>query len=348
MNGTFTTFLSLPEQDRRDVFAAAAVRLDTLPSYVEKDFWVCLVLDLLFNGLADRHPKLLFKGGTSLSKAFGLIQRLSEDVDLVVNRGDLGFANERDPTAPGNLSNKQRQSLFKDLMRVCSGYVLGDLKATLGKLIGDIADGCRVVPDEEDADGQTLLVQYRTLYPSVGVTYVNPRVRIEAGARSGLEPSLNRNVVPYVADDLPDWSLNVAGVEAISPERTYWEKLLILHGLHCGYRDTQRLPRDRDRISRHYYDAAMITATETGQSALSNIDLLHAVRDHNLIAFRQAWKRFDQAVPGSVRLVPQPELRAVIERDYRAMQGMILGDLPEFEWVMDLLQRAQATIQLSS
>ena len=62
MNGAFTSFLSLPEQDRRDVFAAAAVRLDTLPSYVEKDFWVCLVLDLLFNRLADRHPKLLFKG----------------------------------------------------------------------------------------------------------------------------------------------------------------------------------------------------------------------------------------------------------------------------------------------
>ena len=197
---------------------------------------------------------------------------------------------------------------------------------------------------QEDASGQTLLVQYPTLYPSFDVTYVTPRVRIEAGARSALEPNQDRSVVPYVADDLPDWSLSVAGVKAISPERTYWEKLLILHGLHCGYRDIQRLPRDRDRISRHYYDAAMITATETGRSALSNIDLLHAVRDHNLIAFRQAWKRFDQAVPGSVRLVPQPELRAVIEGDYRAMQGMILGDVREFEWVMDQLQRAQATI----
>ena len=88
----------------------------------------------------------------------------------------------------------------------------------------------------------------------------------------------------------------------------------------------------------------MITATETGRSALSNIDLLDAVRNHNLIAFRQAWKRFDQAVPGSVRLFPQPELRGAIERDYRAMQGMILGDVPDFEWVMGQLQRAQTTI----
>ena len=69
----FASFLARPEQDRRDAFAAAARRLDTVPGYVEKDFWVCLVLDLLFNRLPAGHPKLLFKGGTSLSKAFGLI-----------------------------------------------------------------------------------------------------------------------------------------------------------------------------------------------------------------------------------------------------------------------------------
>ena len=88
----------------------------------------------------------------------------------------------------------------------------------------------------------------------------------------------------------------------------------------------------------------MITATEVGRSALSNIDLLDAVRNHNLIAFRQAWKRFEEAVSGSVRLVPQMELRTVIERDYRAMQGMILGDVPDFRWVMEQLQLAEAVI----
>ncbi len=133
-------------------------------------------------------------------------------------------------------------------------------------------------------------------------------------------------------------------IRVIAPERTYWEKLLILHGMHCRYRDAQRLPTDRDRTSRHYYDVAMITATESGKSALSNIDLLYAVRNHNLIAFRQAWKRFEEAVPGSVRLVPQPELRTAIERDYGAMQGMILGDVPDFRWVMEQLQHAESAI----
>ena len=344
MNGNSESFLSLPEQDLRDVFEAAASRLDTLPGYVEKDFWVCLVLDVLYNRLPDGHPKLLFKGGTSLSKAFGLIHRFSEDIDLVVYRDGLGFEGERDPTVASNLSNKKRNALFEELRAACSGYILGDLTTELTRLTDQIVEGCRVGPDEDDLDRQTLLIEYPTLYPSGDISYVSPRVRIEAGARSALDPSLTRTVSPYVADELPDWSFSVDDIRVIAPERTYWEKLLILHGVHCGYRDAKHLPADRDRISRHYYDVAMITATETGRSALSNIDLLGAVRNHNLIAFRQAWKRFEEAISGSVRLIPQPELLTVIERDYRAMQGMILGDVPDFGWIMEQLQRAEAAI----
>ena len=114
--------------------------------------------------------------------------------------------------------------------------------------------------------------------------------------------------------------------------------------MHCGYRDERRLPADKDRISRHYYDAATMTASEVGDAALSDEGLLDAVRNHNLVAFRQAWKRFEEAVPGSVRLVPQLGLRAAIERDYRAMRDMILGDAPAFEWIMDRLLHAETVI----
>lgn len=108
MTGGFEFFLALPEQDRQDVFEAAAIRLETFPNHVEKDFWVCLVLDALFNQRPEEHPRLLFKGGTSLSKAFDLIKRFSEDIDLVVFRDGLGFEGERDPTVASNLSNKPR------------------------------------------------------------------------------------------------------------------------------------------------------------------------------------------------------------------------------------------------
>ena len=152
-----------------------------------------------------------------------------------------------------------------------------------------------------------------------------PRVKIEAGAPSALEPSVTCALSPYVADDLSDWPFAVENIAALAPERTFWEKPLILHGLHCGCRDAGRLPADRDRISRHYYDSAAIAATATGESALSDTALLDAVRNPNLVAFRQAWKRFEEAVPGSLRLVPQPELRATVERDYRAMRCWCRG-----------------------
>ena len=344
MTGGFEPFLALPEQDRRDVFEAAAARLDTLPGYVEKDFWVCLVLDALFNRRPEGHPRLLFKGGTSLSKAFGLIERFSEDIDLVVFRDGLGFEGERDPTVASGLSNKQRAALFKDLGAACQGYVRGALQTALASRMDELATDCQVVPDEGHVDGQTLFIEYPTLFPSGEVTYVAPRVKIEAGARSALDPSRECTVTPYIANELPDWSFASGGLRVTAPERTYWEKLLILHGAHCGYRDTGRLPADKDRISRHYYDVAVITATEVGQSALVDMDLLDAVRNHNLVAFRQAWKRFEEAVPGSMRLVPQAELRAAIEQDYRAMQGMILGDGADFLWVMDQLRHAEAAI----
>ena len=337
----FASFLNLPEQGRRDVFAAAAHRLDTVPGYIEKDFWVCLVLDALFNRLPGGHPRLLFKGGTSLSKAFGLIRRFSEDIDLVVCRDDLGFTGERDPTAAVGLSSNRRNALFGELAQTCSSYVLGDLKVALTSLIGGLTEGYAVGPDADADSGQTLLVTYPTLYPGDDDAYVAPRVKIEAGARSALEPRVTCAVSPFVADELPNWRFGAENVSALAPERTSWEKLLILHGLHCGYRDARRLPTDRDRISRHYYDAATIAKTRTGKAALSDTDLLDAVRKHNLIAFRQAWKRFEEAVPGSLRLVPQPELRVAIERDYRAMRDMVLGDAPAFEWILDRLRDAE-------
>lgn len=342
MNRAFAEFLTFSEQDRRDIFEANASRLDTLPTYVEKDLWVCIVLDAIFNGLPDGHPRLLFKGGTSLSKVFGLINRFSEDIDLVVYRDDLGIEGDSDPIAAESLSKNQRTALFKKLTERCGSYIIGDFRAALTSAVSKVAEGCLVVPDGDYS--QTLLVEYPTLYPSSDTAYVAPSVKIEAGAKSALDPSQTGGVTAFIDDELHDSSLHVSNVNVLSPRRTYWEKLLILHGAHCGYRDEQRLPEDRNRISRHYYDAAMITATDIGASALNDLELLDAVRSHNLVAFRQAWKRFDQATPGSLRLVPQSGLREAIEQDYAAMQGMVLGEAPEFGWIDERLQEAEAAV----
>ena len=91
----------------------------------------------------------------------------------------------------------------------------------------------------------------------------------------------------------------------------------------------------------------MITGTDVGTAALLDEALLGAVREHNLIAFRQAWKSFEEAVPGTVRIVPQDTLRSAIETDFEAMQGMILGEPPRFDWVMEQLGIAEDAINRS-
>ena len=341
MSNTREDFLALPVLERQEAFENAAERLETSSANVEKDFWVCFVLDVLYHQLPDGHPRLLFRGGTSLSKAFGLIRRFSEDVDLTVYRGDLGFADQRDPTI-ADISNTKRKALFEELRAACSAYVLGDLKDALAARLGEIAPGCRVVPDEDDITEQTLLVRYSSLYPEDD--YVLPQVKLEGGARSALTPSRPRSVAPYIADDLPEHELRVDGIDTIAPERTFLDKLLVLHGLHCGYREKDRLPQADSRVSRHYYDFAAISATATGAAALADRALLDDVRGHSMIAFRQAWKRLDEAVPGTIRLAPQPELRAVLEQDYAAMRGMMLGDAPDFGWVLEQVQAAETAV----
>ncbi len=124
---------------------------------------VCLVLDTLFNRLPGNHPRLLFKGGTSLSKSFGLIQRFSEDIDLVVHRKDLGFNGERDPIVSGQVSNKRRAALFRELASACAAQVQGPMRSALAKTVEAMAEGCTVTVNE-GADSQSLLDAYPGLW----------------------------------------------------------------------------------------------------------------------------------------------------------------------------------------
>lgn len=327
--------------DLREVFTAAAEPLGTLPSYAEKDLWVCLTLDALFNAKSAPH-RLLFKGGSSLSKGYDLIKRFSEDIDLVVFREDLGFAGDRDPTEPGIGTNERRRR-FEALQAACGAYlheaVRADLKAQLVGL------PCEVTIADDDPDNQTLLVEYRSVFEDALSDYVRPRVRIEGGARSGLDPHETRAIVPFAQAVLPEHELSVENVCVLKPVRTFWEKVLILHGIHCTYRDRgENILPDRNRISRHYYDVAMFIASPMGEACLAARDVLDAVRAYNLLAFPQPKKRFEEAVAGSLRLVPQARVRQRLEQDYAAMRSMISGEAPGFDWILDRVAAFEAQL----
>lgn len=272
MNPDYARFVAADPADRRDIFVAAGQRLGTAPQNVEKDFWVCWALDALFNGPAASGPRFLFKGGTSLSKGFGLIDRFSEDIDVTVFRSDIGEeASVADLEA---LSGKKRQAKLDAIREACRRFIAGPLldalSATLEQLLdetGAARDGVRVESDPDDESGQSLLLWY----PSSTETsdgYIRKAVKIESGAKSALDPHHDRTVVPYLAENLTGFDLNVSNIRIVDPERTFWDKVIILHGLRQWFEVRGVLRAGGQRVSRHYYDVHKLMIADVAPQRL--------------------------------------------------------------------------------
>ncbi len=197
INPHFKSFLDLPDYERRTVFEATAESLNTLPRYIEKDFWVSHVLDGLYNAEAEGQPRILFKGGTSLSKVYNVIQRFSEDIDITVFCEDLGFIGENDPANP-KLGTNERKRVINNINSKASAFIEDGLRNTLQANLHD----CHVAPDPDDKNGVTLHVEYVSLYEAGSEAYVQPRVKIEGGARSAVEPRSKHTTRPYIMSEL--------------------------------------------------------------------------------------------------------------------------------------------------
>ena len=188
MTPGFTTILAASEQDRRALFATTAQQLGTAEDNVEKDFWVSWTLDALFNGLRPDRPRLLFKGGTSLSKGFGLISQFSEDIDITVFREDIGQTASVEELE--TLTGRQRKKRLDRIKQACQTYIANDLRETLDGLLqrslGEAriaAPDARVEIDPADPDGQSLLLWYPSASIDTTDRYIRPAIKIESGAK---------------------------------------------------------------------------------------------------------------------------------------------------------------------
>lgn len=251
MNTAFDEVISSSAADRGALFAETAARLGTAVQNVEKDFWVCWTLDALFNGLDAGSPRLLFKGGTSLSKAFTLISRFSEDIDITVFREDIGQT--VDAAALDALSGKQRRGRLDAIRDACQTYINGPLTIQRAKRAEAVGNGrMKLEPDPDDADKQTLLLWYPTA-TARGDDYIRSAVKIEAGAKSALDPHTAVSIQPLIAPGLPHLDLRVSNVVTVQAERTFWDKMIILHGLRQWY--------ERRGVLRHAGNACPATTT---------------------------------------------------------------------------------------
>ena len=329
----------MPARERADIFAETADRKGLSEAIIEKDFWVCWILKQLFS-IEALSNRLLFKGGTSLSKVFHAINRFSEDIDLAVDYAALGFTGERDPRR-GDISRTRRAVILTEMMTECRRYVgnefLNALRARCQEILGT-GEAWSLDVSEQDPN----VVEFR--YPTAStkrLAYVAPQVVLELGTHAEFVPHDRFRIRSFAAEEFPklvaDGDVTVVTLLA---KRTFWEKATILHAEY--YRPPEKpLP---DRYSRHYYDVALLAQGPIRSEALAEMTLLPQVVRHKETFYPSGWTRYDLARAGSLRLLPAKDRIRALEQDYRNMGVMIFGEPPKFGTIMETLTALEQEI----
>lgn len=311
-------------KERAALFQEASSLKRVLPAIIEKDFWVCWILQKMF---ADSELKgiLCFKGGTSLSKVFHVIERFSEDIDIILHPNTLGVTLEEK-------SSKTQQDKFnKELNQKAQKYIASSLKY---KINGLLAPLCTVLIDEEDPN--SLLVRYPSAFTD---PYLRAEVKLEIGPLASWLPNDEYPIKPYVAELIETLNIQPCLVPTIKIERTFWEKITILHALH--YFPAQK---SIERYSRHYYDVFQIGRSFYLPQVLKNTMLLQKVVAFKDRYYHSASAKYELAKIGSLKLLPPKENSEKLKKDYQNMQGMLFGKAPSWEEITLYLEKLEKEI----
>jgi len=297
-----------------------------LPAFaVEKDWWVVQTLSILFEHEIGKH--MVFKGGTSLSKAWDIIHRFSEDIDLAVDRSFYGFE--------GDLGKGKRDKLRTTANDYITGTLFVDLKKAFEAkgLSGVNLELTEII--SHDQDPIIINVNYPNVIPSPG--YLKPRVQIEIGCRSLYEPFEKREIISWVDktySDAPFAQIPVK-IPSVLAERTFLEKIFLLHEEYKRPVEKSRV----NRLSRHLYDVYQIATTELAEKALNNKMLYETIVKHRYSFTRLSGVDYNSHNPNTINIIPSESALSLWEEDYRTMQEqMIYGDSPSFSLLISLLK----------
>jgi hypothetical protein len=328
-------FLELPDDERRLYIEQAATRRNVSPVILEKDFWVCWLLGILFE--SEFADSLVFKGGTSLSKVFGVIERFSEDIDLSLSPAFLQL-----PEA--GTSRNQANKWMRNAETACGAAVRDQIgpaiEAAVVRVLGENQPAWFEFLTDVHTNSPVLLFHYPSSQPA-GFDYLKRSVKLEFGSLTDQQPVGRHPVRPWVAevlpDTFPDWQCEVVALEV---ERSFWEKATILH---TEYHRPAEKPTP-DRFSRHYADTAALAKHPAASKAVDQHDLRSRVVQWKSQFFGSSWANYDQAKPGTFRLVPPAERQAALKRDYQAMRDMYLAEPRSFDDILATLAHLENRI----
>ena len=334
-------FLRLTVKDRLDALGVAADRLGRPAHLLEKDVWVVWAIQQLFGSPIGTN--LVFKGGTSLSKGYRIIDRFSEDVDLTFDIRALipDLLDGREDAMPATSSEERRWS--KRVRQALPEWVAGTIQPILQQAIDREGIDARL-----RIDGDKLFIDYPHLAQGTG--YVSPSVMLEFGARSTGEPASARDIVCDAAVAVDGLEFPSARPRVMHAERTFWEKATAIH-VFC----LQSRMRG-DRFSRHWHDVARLDDAGIAAAAIEDRALGTAVAKHKTMFFAEkaadaTWIDYGAATSGHLQLVPGGDALKALADDYRRMvEDGLLASTPEpfgdlMDRCADIARRANAAFK---
>jgi len=322
------TFVQLTSQERNLYCRQAAERMKVpLPAAViEKDFWVCWILNVL-NEIPELKGNITFKGGTSLSKAWGLIERFSEDIDIAINR--KVFGQEPPHGAEDAVSNTQRKIRLEELENKSAAFTKDILLPSLFKKIAS-----QLNPNEFTIKpiqkGNEVNIEFEypgTLKSELGGLL--PVVLIELVPRADEFPNEEREITSIIFEVFSDiLGKSSFQVSSLAPERTFLEKLLFIHETLEGFN------KGSERKSRHYYDLFKLYDAGIFERIKNNRELLKMVLEHRQTFFRYNTMDYDGILNNGLRVLPPQNSWADWRGDYSRTAVMIYNSVPTFDELM--------------
>lgn len=321
------------ESDRRDLFINTATKKGLTEAIIEKDYWVCFMLDYLFHRSKWKN-NIAFKGGTSLSKSYNLIKRFSEDIDLILDWRVIGYTKDEPWKARSvskqNAFNNEANAKTEEFLRE---VFLPELKKDMQNEISAKID-CYIDKD----DPQTVVFAYPQGFEDSSILSV---IRLEIGALAAWTPAAEKEITPFVAEEYPRlFKEPSTSVLTVLPERTFWEKITILHR-EANRPENSKVPQ---RYSRHYYDIYCMANSSVKDSALKDFELLSKVVEFKDKFYHCSWAKYEEAKKETIKLLPPEYNVKVFKEDYGKMQNMLYGEKPDFDAILEVIKELEKEI----